>query len=352
MAPSQGTNPGTGPSQGPGPASGPGSPAVSDMTPQMMPGQAVSLPAGNNVVQVTAPGALMQTGGSDTIMSQHGAMTLNASGGNTVIYGGMDGDLVNEGQSCVFVGAPGGGVSTVNASPGGSDTVFAVTGIDYHGEHGDHSLFVGGSGAATVHCAPDQVLFAGMGGGVYTAGTSQLFFAGGGGADTVIGNAASCAFWGSDHERLTLMTGSASGTGANVVAFGADDQIDMTHNGGRNSVILWNAQIGSGGNASGFCGNTTLTASDAGHDVFVLFSGSQFGMASDGPHTITINNWQPGDILDLSFARDAAGNFLAGYTAADAASAQAQLASGSSFTLSDGSTVMFHGAKPTTVLHV
>ncbi len=50
--------------------------------------------------------------------------------------------------------------------------------------------------------------------------------------------------------------------------------------------------------------------------------------------------------------RNSNGNYLAGYTAADAASATTQLAAGSSFTLSDGTTVVFQGAKPTTIAHI
>lgn len=133
----------------------------------MMPGGVVTLNSGNDVVQVTAPATVMQTGGSHTIMSDHGGITINATGGNSVIHGGMDGDLVNEGPDCMFIGAVGGGVSTVNASPGGTDTIIAVTGMDYHGEQGAHSLFIGGSAAVTVSCAADQTLFAGTGGGIY-----------------------------------------------------------------------------------------------------------------------------------------------------------------------------------------
>lgn len=316
------------------------------------PDHVTSLHSGDDVVHVTGPGTVIQTGGSHTIVSDHGPMTVNATGGNSVIFGSRDGDLINEGPSCVFVGAANGGVSTINASPGGSDTIFAGNGVVYHGERGDHSLFIGGNGAATVNSAANQTLFAGTGGGIYTAGSNQFFFAGAGGADTVIGNAASSTLWTHDRERLTLMTGSAGGPGAHIVAFGDQDNIDMMHGSGHDSVILWSAQIASGGVAYGFTGNTTLTASTTGGDLFALFSGSQFGMPSNGPHTITIANWQPSDILDLSFAQDHAGNFLAGYSAADAASAQAQLAAGNSFTLSDDTTVTFEGAKPTTILHV
>ena len=314
----------------------------------MMSDQVVSLHAGNDMVHVTAPGTVVQTSGSHTILSDHGGVTVDATGGNSVIYGGEHGDLINEGPDCVFVGAQNGGVSTVNANPGGSDTIFAVTGMLYRGEHGDHSLFVGGSAPVTVSCAADQTLWAGTGGGIYTVGTSHLFFAGGGGADTIVGSAPNCELWTHDHEHLTLMTASTSGPGAQIVASGDDDHIDMRNASGHDSIILWNAEPRPG---VGFTGNTTLTASNAGGDVFALFSGAQFGLPSNGPHTITIDNWQPSDILDLSFARDSAGNFVAGYTSADVQSAQMQLAAGNSFTLPDGVTVIFQGAKPTTIAH-
>lgn len=343
---------GIGPDQGMGTGAGQIGTQVTATIPAMMPGQIVSLRSGDNVVHVTAPGTIVQTGGSHTIISHQGGMTVDATGGNSVIYGGTDGDLVHEGPDCMFVGAPNGGVSTLDASPGGSDTIFAVTGMVYHGEHGARSLFVGGNAAVTVACAADQTLFAGTGGGIYTVGANHLFFAGGGGADTIVGSAASCNLWTHDRERLTLMTASASGPGAQIVAFGNDDDINMMNANGHNSVILWNAQIGSGSSGFGFTGNTTLTASNAGGDVFALFSGAQFGMPSNGPHTITISNWQASDTLDLTFAHNSAGGFLAGYTAADAASAQAQLAAGNSFTLPDGTTVVFQGARPGTIAHV
>ena len=329
----------------------PAPPAVGGSEAGVVPSQVTTLPATDSFLFVTAAGTIFETAGSHTIVSDHGSMTVNATGGNSIIFGSTDGDLINEGPSTEFVtGAS--GVSTVNASAGGADTIFAVTGIDYNGAPGANSLFVGGAGAVTVTAAQNEAVFAGPGGGIYTPGRGSFFFAGGGGRDTVVGNAANTILWTADHEQLTLAAGSASVPGANIVAFGDQASVNMANGGGHDSVILWNAEIGSDGNAVGFTGNTTLVASNAGDDVFALFSGSQFGTPADAPHTITIANWQASDILDLSFAQDGAGHFLAGYTAADAASAQSQLAAGSSFTLSDGTTVAFQDIKPTTVLHV
>ena len=52
----------------------------------MMSDQVVSLHAGDDMVHVTAPGTVVQTGGSHTILSDHGGVTVNATGGNSVIY--------------------------------------------------------------------------------------------------------------------------------------------------------------------------------------------------------------------------------------------------------------------------
>ncbi|HET9020235.1 MAG TPA: hypothetical protein VFN46_11640, partial [Acetobacteraceae bacterium] len=216
-------NAGMAPNQGMG--GGPSASQVRMTTPAIVPGQVVTLQSGDDVVHVTAPGTIVQDGGSHTIVSDHGGVTVNATGGNSVIYGGMGGDLINEGPDCVFVGVPNGGVSTVNASAHGSDTIFAVTGMVYHGEQGDHSLFIGGSGAVTVACAANQTLFAGTGGGIYTVGANQFFFGAGGAADTIVGSAPNCNLWTHDHERLTLMTASTSGPGAQIVAFGDDNNI-------------------------------------------------------------------------------------------------------------------------------
>ena len=104
----------------------------------------------------------------------------------------------------------------------------------------------------------------------------------------------------------------------------------MTNSVGNDTVVLWNVDFG----ANPFTGNTTLTGASAGGDVFVMF-GSLFGFASEGAHTVVINNWQSSDFLDLS----------AGYTTGDVTTAQAGTNAGGvfSFTLSDGTTVQIHG---------
>ena len=89
--------------------------------------------------------------------------------------------------------------------------------------------------------------------------------------------------------------------------------------------------------------------SNAGNDSLVLFSADQFGM-THAAHTLTIMNWQASDMLDLTFAT-AGGNTI-GYQASDATAMQKALASGSSYTLPDGTTVTFQGAKPTTIAHI
>jgi hypothetical protein len=305
-------------------------------------GQTINLDAGASFVLAQQAGDLInQTGGSstinsaastagsDTVMLTGGTMQFNAFGqGNDVVSVGGNASLM------VF-----GGTTGTDSVFGGSgaDTVVVNSGV-YTGGSGK-SLFVGGAGSSTVYTAAADTMFGGSGSGMYnfTKGSENLWV-GGGGKDVVslASGTVGAQLFGANNEALTL-TGAASSSGAVVVALGATESINMMGTAGGNDVILWNAIAG----GQTFAGNVTLTASSAGKDLFAMFAASTFGAQSVGPHTITIDNWQASDTFDISN----------GYTAAQASEATAALASGSSFTLSDGTTVQFNGAKPTTIIH-
>ena len=313
-------------------------------------GQKINLDAGNNWIDAIGAGQMYaQDGGSSTINSSastSGTSTAMASGGNLTFLGfGAGGDVVSASganTNLQFLGI-GGGTDSVYGGAG-ADTVFAGSAV-YHGGTGS-DLFVGGSGMTTLYGASNETVYSGSGGGDWNfASNSKDFFDAAGGtssamaADTVMLASGSVAsnVWSANNENLTLGSQSGASTGAVVVAYGNNDSINMTNSAGGNTVVMWNVNLSS---TQAFTGNTTLTGSSAGHDVVVMF-GSLFGLASEGAHTITIDNWQSTDVLDLS----------SGYSAAQAQAATTALAGGSSFTLSDGTTVQFNGAKPTTIVH-
>ncbi|MBN9509643.1 MAG: hypothetical protein J0I21_11090 [Alphaproteobacteria bacterium] len=228
-----------------------------------------------------------------------------------------------------------------------------ITGLLYQGGSGS-DLFVAGPGSnVTLTGAAQETIYANTGSGSWNlSNTSQAYFGGGGGADSVTFGNTSATLWGNTNENFVVLPSSGTQS-VHAVAFGDNDDLNLFSTSGHDSVVMWNANIGTGGTSTDFTGNTTLTASNAGNDLLAMFAGSQFGTPAEGAHTITVFNWESTDTFDLSFAQDASGNYLAGYTAADADSATTQLASGHSFTLSDGTTVVFAStAKPMTIEHI
>ena len=106
-------------------------------------------------------------------------------------------------------------------------------------------------------------------------------------------------------------------------------------------MVLWSANVGSANAPVNFLSNVTLTGSSAGHELIGLFAATPYGaLAQTAAPTITVANWVASD----QFA-------LVGYGQTDVNAANAALAGGaSSFKLSDGSTVQFIGAKPSSVI--
>lgn len=281
-------------------------------------------------------GSFTQTGGASTIVAGGAAATMNASAGQTEFWTSAN-NAVSLGSGSAIVLGNASGTTSVTAGTG-SDTVVAVNTMKYMGGTGN-SLFVGGSGMSTVYTATNETAYGGTGGDVMSiASGSKLLFVGDGGADSVMGGTIAPTIWGNKNENLTV---SDSVAGGNYVLFGNNDQMNLMNSGGGSHIIAVDG--------APFAGNASLTMSSAGNDSLVLFSPDQFGLTHANA-TITVMNWQASDILDLTFANISGHDF--GYSATDQQSAQTQLGSGNSFTLSDGTTVVFQGAKPTTVYHV
>ena len=292
----------------------------------------VTLPVATDYVFATAPATLDQFGGANTVLSSSGSLTVNAVAGAITVFDAVGHDLINGGPSTEFVGAPGSATSTINAGTGGSDTILAGNSVLYNGTAGANSLFIGGVGTSTVVAAASETVFGGTGGGIYAPGATSFLFFGAGASDTISGGVtANSLVWGNTNEKITDV-GTAGFT--TFIAFGNNDSINAAGAGGGNAFIVVDETLPSGT----FSGNTTLVGSSAGGDTFALF-----GEPGTPPpaHTITIENWQASDTLFL------------GYSAADAANADAALAAapagaGATFTLSDQTTVTFLGNHPTT----
>lgn len=297
-------------------------------------GQTVTIAGGASVISMAASGTVLQTGGASTITASAGGLAASATGGSQVIVAGAGGNVIAEAPSSMFVGTAGAAASTLTATAGGSDTIIAGGPVLYNGAAGANSLFVAGTGAVSVVSAASEVVFGGTGGGSYQVGATSFFFIGGGGADTISGGAAKPVIWGATNEQLTIAN-TAAGDG--VVAFGDNDRIDATADGGGSVFYIVNQALSDG---SSFSGNTTLTGSSAGNDLFAVFAGSGPAPAA---HTITLQNWQASDSM-----------LMAGYGAADIATANAALQAaapggGAQFTLSDNTTISFVGVHPTAV---
>jgi hypothetical protein len=315
----------------------------------------------NNFINVASAADINASGGSDTVNLTAGALTLNATGGNQLVFDNIGGSLINAGPATEYVSAADVATSTVISSAGGNDTVFALSGIDYDGAAAASALFLGSNtDAVTVSAATNATLFGGAAGGVYTEGADSAggFFLWGHSfgasdtvtaSDTVVGGAtaAQVTVWGNNNEDVTVSQqgSAAAGAGGTFVAWGASDTINATDARGGNAFIAWNASLPSGTN---FTGDTTLIGSNAGSDDFAIFSSSTAQsslIGASAAHTITIDNWQASDVL-----------FLGGYSAADIATADTALAAAdggsASFTLSDGTTVKFDNVSPTSAFHL
>lgn len=303
----------------------------------------------NDLVFISSPTTVNATDGSATVVTGSGGIvTLNASGGNQVVFDFQGGNLINAGGSTEFVTAIGDASSTYNSSTGGADTIFASTAIDYSNSAGEANslFFLGGAGAVTVSAAAAETVFGGTGGGSYSVGATSFSFFGGGGDDTLAGgtgNASILAF-GNSNEALTVDQSDSSTAKGNIfITFGTNDSINASNADGGNFFQIVNQALTAQPTGT-FTGNSTLVGSNLGNDVFTVFVDN----SSPPSHTVSIGNWQSSDALVIDNLGSADGSLnatdLAAVTAFEGGSSQ-------SLTLSDGTTILFTGAKPSTIIH-
>ncbi len=303
----------------------------------------------NNLLFVTEAAIINETGGTTTVVTgTGGVVTLNATGGSALVFDHDGANVIHAGPSTEYVTAVSVPASQYDAMSGGADTIFASTGINYSNNAGTASslFFLGGAGVVTVSAAAAETVFGGSGGGSYSVGATSFEFFGGGGADTITGGAgaSSVLAFGFKNENLTINQ-AASTPGNTIISFGNNDSINAAHAAGGNvwQVVNQTLPAGAGGT---FTGDSTLVGSNAGGDTFVVYIDSA---ATHPPaHTIDIANWQASDAI---FIADLGNNEK--LTATDlSAVSKFQAGGSSSLTLSDGTTINFTGAKPTTIAHV
>ncbi len=268
-------------------------------------GAAVSVYSGNNVI-VDNNGL-----GSNTISGVGGSSTIFA-GNKDVYYGGAG---VTE-----FIGS-----ATAQTVFGGTgnDTVFNTQGgsIVYAEGSGRNHVFVGGTGASSIFGNGSGAVFGDAGRISLMLDRGQDVFVGQGGADSIYGGSVTPTVFGNNNENVSIIGSHA----AFEVALGSNG--------------VFNASLSNGGNnffALSSTGNTSLTGAVSTAptgDNFVLLDN---GAGSVNAHIVTISNWHTGD-----------GFFLGNYSQADTQTmANAINGGGSSFTLSDGTTVVFQGTHP------
>jgi hypothetical protein len=304
----------------------------------------------SNLLYVKTATDIIATGGATTVVTgTGGVVTLNATGGSQLIFDhpGGGGNMINAGPATEYVTAVSVPASTFNAMAGGADTIFASSAIGYSNAGGTAAslFFLGGAGAVTVSAAAAETVFGGKGGGSYSVGATSFEFFGGGGADSISGGAgaSSVLAFGSSNENLTI-TQAASTKGNTFVSFGNNDTINAANAAGGNTWQIVNQTLPAAAGGT-FTGNSTLMGSSAGGDTFVVYIDGSAPPA----HTITIENWQASDVLFISNLASASQSL----GASDVAAVNAfQTGGSSSLTLSDGTTIAFQGAKPTTIAHL
>lgn len=266
-------------------------------------GAAVSVYSGNNLI-VDNNGL-----GSNTISGVGGSSTVFA--GNKDVYyggGGVTEFLSSTGAQTVFGGT-------------GNDTVFNTQGgnIVYAEGSGTSHVFVGGTGTSSIFGNGSGAVFGGTGRIALMLDRGQDVFVGQGGSDSIYGGSVMPTVFGNNNENVSIIGSHA--------AF----EVALGNNG------VYNASLSNGGNnffAQSSTGNTTLTGA-----VSTAPTGDNFVLLNNGAvnaHTVTITNWHTGD-----------GFFLGNYSQADIQTMDNAIgAGGSSFKLSDGTTVVFQGQHP------
>ena len=312
--------------------------------------------ATNAQIGVTGNYTVTATGQADTYnidVTRGGTVSINALGSGNTFNLDSIGSALTAVDAATIV-ATGSSSNTyfmsdaqVLAKLGTSDTVFSGTGVSTI-YAGTSDSIVATAGASTIFAGGSDTFIGGSGSGVYYAGTGSNVFIGGqgGGSDTIFTSSKGDKLY-TDNSRDLIITGGGADsvvavtvaatviaisnsdlrlyntlTGNVLVDAGANTTVDGSNSGGGNTYF-----------AQSSYGNTTLVGASAGNDAFYVTH------STGGGATISIQNFQSSDSLNL-----------VNYSAADLATANTALANGTSVTLSDGTTISFSGAHPTSVV--
>jgi len=325
--------------------------------------QAAPNPLDRVYVSAFAGGTINQFGGEVIgVASVAGALNYNGTGGTAFLYDYVGGAMINAGPHTEYVANPGIAVSTIIGSAGGADSVFAFSAVNYDGSKSASTFFMQSqaltAGVDTVVAGTNATVFGGGGGGVYTMGTGDFIFVpfsgavGGNVQDTVCetatsgsatigaaGGAPTHLLYSATGEQLTVATTGSGAVTEKLLMFaqGEGDTISAANAAGGNFFVMDNASAagGAGSLPSAVTGNSTLIATNAGHDQFVDFvDGAGVPVAA---HTITVENWQATDLFIVSNL-----NGAGAFSSADLATIAAfNAGTSNSFTLQDGTTVTF-----------
>lgn len=279
--------------------------------------------AGNSALLSVYDGAytVAAFGDSDSIAVDGGNSTVYAIGDNNAITigaGNSGGDTTQAGPSEAAVSMALFGTGDTVSLMSGTNVIFDVNGGTQFDAMGGSNVINSYNGTDTVNITggDDTVRAVGDANMLLNNGSNLVAANWGAGAMTVTGAGTSQIY--AANGTVDLMTTGAT----SVIALGGDSTVDGSGAGSTTFIALDNIN-----------GDTTLTGG-AGNDVFQIWNTAAAGLTA----TITITNWTSGDQLVL-------GN----YSQSDIDSANSQLASGGSVTLSDGLQITFVGAHPGSV---
>jgi subtilisin-like proprotein convertase family protein len=291
----------------------------------MIDGIAVTIAAGlrnanadGSIGPVTLTG--LATGGS-TLSGGDGVSVINGAGGDT-IYGGFGTTTINDGQGGSQIILSSAGASNVTINSGGGDTIWAgiaTATVTVTGSRGDqvyaqsaNLTFINGSGASTVVGGTGTVLVqAGVGGGVYyagtagnshlTAGTGLVTFHGVANGDvlTAAGSAADVLIAGAGSETLD----GGSSTGA-ITLYALSGTATMIAGLGRTTFVA-----GSGTAAITMGGLADILQIQMGSaGGFDTVSG--FRLGTDSLHLIGFSYTEPGHVVSTAVSDGHGGTLL------------------------------------------
>lgn len=327
--------------------------------------------SGGNVQYSGAAGHIFANNGSGSFTDTASAASIAATDGTYVVVASGADSLVLGGAAASVTASSGGATAAtleggVQYTAGNADTIVATAGLStvtgatgdlYVGNAasvlffavGTASTVVGGSGSDTVY-GNATTYIAGNGSNVFAGGaTASTVYGGASGADTVqAGSAGDLVYLKGSADRVVsgggkdTIWGSSPGSGVAPTIFGMTNSYELLVSDMKGGLII------------GLGDNTTLDGAntDGGLNFFAnpglgnqTFIGSATGSSDTyyvgaqnvGTSLITIQNWHAGDSLNLS-----------AFGAADQANAAKVFAAGQGLLkLSDGTTVVFSGAHPT-----